>query len=175
MPETPASIAGLMLADERVALWVSTTPPADPAKITITELASWENFADRCFADGTYMRATGSETLNRRLVSGGNKQGFGASNYEAQVDVARYLDADGHAIEEEDFLWTATKKKGTTLFIAKRVGPRWDTAPAAKDEVSVFKVTTDTAQDPQTFGDYIEKIVPLAVQDAWLDQVLTSA
>ena len=168
-------ISALMLAEERVALWLLPAAPEAPGKVTITELTAGENVACRVFSDGTYLRATQSDTVNRPLLCGGNSSGVGRSQYEGQLDIARFLDADGHAVAEDDVLWDAAREKGTTLWFAKRVGPKWDTAPAVKDEISVFKVVTDNPQDPQTFSDYIEKIVPLAVSDAWLDQVLTAA
>lgn len=174
MPDIPSSIAGLTLADERIAWWFSTTPPAKPNAITSAELATWENVAGRCFADGSYLRAVGSESVTRPLLNGANKSGFGRSNYEGQIDVARFLDSLGHSMEDEDMLWQALKVKGTKLYFATRVGPKWDSAPTAKDEISVFEVTTDTPQDPQSFSDYISKIVPLAISDAWLDQTLAA-
>lgn len=173
-PEVSTDLAALMLAEERVALWLLTGAPAKPGAITIAEITAGENVSNRVFADGTYIRATNSDAINRPLLSGGNSSGVGASQYEGQLDIARYLDSNGHAIEDEDLLWDAARTKGTTLWFAKRVGPKWDAAPSAGDEVSVFKVTTDNPQDPQTFSDYIEKIVPIPVSDAWLDQVLVA-
>lgn len=167
-------IASLMLAEERVALWLFTTKPADPAKAKLAELNAAENVADRVFADGTYFRAVGSESVSRPLLCGGNNSGLGRSNYEAQVDIARFLDASGHGIVDEDFLWEACKKKGATLWFATRVGPKWDAPAAEKDEISLFQVMTDNPQDPQTFADYIEKIVPMSVTQAWLDQTLSA-
>lgn len=170
-----ADVGSLMLAEERVALWLLTTPPTDPGKVTVAELTAGTNVACRVFADGTYLRPVGSESVTRPLLCGGNSSGLGKSNYEGQLDVARFLDSTGHAVTADDTLWDATKTKGTTLWFAKRVGPKWDAAAAAKDEVDVFKVVTDNPQDPQTFSDYIEKIIPLAVSQAWLNQVLAAA
>lgn len=165
----------LMLAEERVALWLLPTKPANPAKVTIAELAAGKNVSCRVFADGTYLRPTSSDSVNRPLLCGGNSQGLGKSNYEGQIDAARFLDSAGHAIEEEDLLWDAIREKGTECWFAWRVGPKWDAAPATDDEVSVFQTLTDNPQDPQAFNDYVEKIVPLAVTQAWLNQVLAAA
>lgn len=165
----------LMLAEERVALWLLPTKPANPAKITAAELTAGKNVSDRVFADGTYLRPAASEVVNRPLLCGGNSQGLGRSNYEGQLDVARFLDASGHSVEEEDLLWEATRTKGAECWFALRVGPKWNAPATAKDEVSVFQTTTDNPQDPQTFADYIEKIVPVAVSQAWLNQVLATA
>lgn len=170
----PGSIAGLMLAEERIAWWLMPTAPADPANVTAAEVNAGVNVACRVFGDGTYLRAAASESVNRPLLCGGNNQGLGRSNYEGQIDVARFLDDDGHAIEEEDVLWDAVKSKGTSLWFATRVGPEWNAEAGPKDEISVFQVVTDNPQDPQTFSDYIEKIVPLAVSNAWLDQTLSA-
>lgn len=169
-----SELASLMLAEERKALWLFATKPVNPAKVTPAEVNAAENVADRVFADGTYFRATGSESVSRPLLCGGNNAGLGKSNYEAQVDLARFLDSLGHSVEEEDFLWDACKQKGTTLWFGVRVGPKWDAQAVAGDEISVFQVMTDNPQDPQAFPDYIEKIVPMSVSQAWLDQTLTA-
>lgn len=165
----------VMLADKRIALWLLPTKPAVPDAPTIAEINAGTNVACKVFKTDTYLRATTSETVNDPLLCGGNAQAFGNSNYEGQLAVARFLDSAGIAVEEEDVLWEGVREKGSELWFAWRVGPKWDAPAAAKHEVSVFQTLTDNAQDPQTFDGYIKKIVPLAIQNAWLDRVLSTA
>mgnify|MGYP006915349544 CR=1 FL=1 len=79
-PEVSTDLAALMLAEERVALWLLTGAPAKPGAITIAEITAGENVSNRVFADGTYIRATNSDAINRPLLSGGNSSGVGASS-----------------------------------------------------------------------------------------------
>lgn len=165
----------LMLADKRIGLWQLPTKPANPASPTIAEIAAGVNVACKVFKADTYLRATDSATINDPLLCGGAASAFGESAYEGRLAVARFLDSAGIPVEEEDVLWEAVREKGTTLWFAHRAGPVWDAAPAAKQEFSIFEVITDNAQAPQTYDSYIKKIVPLAVQNAWLDRVLAAA
>ena len=166
-----------MLADKRVALFLFTSAPAglSAGTVTVEEIDEATNHACNVFKADTYLRATGSESVTDPLLCGGLQQGFGNSNYEGQISIARFLDANGVAIDEEDVLWDAAREKGTKLYLGMRVGPKWD-APGAKDqEISIFEVITDNPQDPQAFDGYIKKIVPLGVQNAWLDLKVTAA
>lgn len=165
----------LMLADKRITLWLMTTPPKDPAKVTIAELAAAKNISCKITKADFSLGPSGSDTVNDPLLCGGAASAFGNSQYSGQLPVARFLDNEGHAIEEDDILWDATKAKGSTLWLGLRMGPRWDAAPVAKDEVSVYEALTDDPQNPSDFNGWIKRITPLAIQNAWLDQVLAVA
>jgi len=163
------------LADARIRLSVMTEAPADLEAATVTELAAGVDVSCRILKSDFRLSATASDTVpDQELCQEGNATTFGASNYEGSVTPFRYLTEDGKADATNDVAWDTFKEKGTELWIAKRVGPKYDVAWTAADEYELFHVITDNPQDPSDLTGYIKKVVPLGVQDAHLNGVVAA-
>lgn len=164
------------LADGRIKLTAMTVKPADPKAPTVAELTAGLDISCRILKSDYKLGATASDTLGdeAELCASGNSVTFGASNYEGSVTPFRYLTEDGAADAENDIAWEALKEKGTTLWLAEREGPLYDTEWAAGDVADVYEVITDSPQKPSSRTGYIKRIVPLGVQRAW-EQVAVTA
>ena len=164
-------MSNVLLYEERIALFLLDGAPADPKNPTVADFASAVNLADQAFLEGTYLRPTNSATINYQLVNGDLKEAFGAGQAEGQLEIARWLDPEtGLPDADDDTVWPLVNEKGTVLWFGWRVGPAWDAAIAKDQEVSIFKVTTDNPQEPQSLENYIRNVIPLAVSDFWLNK-----
>lgn len=163
------------LADERVALMLLETAPANPAAITAAEFNAGTPLECRIMAGEYRLSPTGSESITQSEVcSGVNATTFGKSNYEATMTVFRYLLGTGLTDPANDEAWEATKTKGTTLHLIEREGPIHDEPGAAAHEYSYFEVVTDDPQVPSDRGGFIRRVIPLGVQNAVLNQKLVA-
>ena len=94
------------------------------------------------------------------------------SNFSAGMTIFRYFNAGtGVADPVEDSLWTATKVKGTSLWIYVRETGKLETAAwATADEIYLGgKVLTDLPQKPSDAGGYIKRRIPLEPQSMYPD------
>ena len=164
------------LADGRTKLAILTTKPANPAAPTLTELNAGISAAGLVAKNGTRVTASNSDTVNDpELSSNTNAPTWAASNFEGSIAPFWLLDATTGAYSAGDnAVYEALTPKGTTVFLAFREGPLESAAWAAGDKVDLFEVTTDNPQRPTETGAWIKRIIPLGVQNAWLDGTATA-
>lgn len=158
----------LMLADKNRALFRLDAEPADIFKPTVAELKASIQCADRTFLSGSYLRATNSETFKEAFMNGDPNAGFGESNYEGSLSVARFYGADGKPDATADALFDAVRVKGTVSVWAERRGCAWDAEIAADQEFSIFVAMNDNPQTPQEASGYDKVTSTLAIQKAAL-------
>lgn len=163
------------LADGRVKVVALTTKPANPYAPTVQELTSGVDISCRILSSDYALGPTTSDRIaEKELCKEGNANAIGASNYAGSVTPFRYFDnATKQADEAEDNVYQMLKAKGTTLFLYERQSAKKSTeAFAVGDEVDGYEVVTDNPQKPSDMGGYIKRVVPLEVQDAWLNGVV---
>lgn len=158
------------LADGRVKVIVMSVAPADFANVTLTELAAGFDASAAILSSGFNLGPTASETVDEKsLADEGNVKVMTSSNYEGSITGFRYFDGTGKADATADMLYQAMKVKGVPVWVAKRFTSKKSTDPiAADDELQVFEVRPDNAQDADAAG-YIKKIIPLQVERAELN------
>lgn len=160
----------LTLADGRTRLVALTTKPADPAAITVTELTAGVRLEGRILKSDYRLSPTASDTIpDTPLSHEGNATSFGASNYEGSVTPFRELTTEGLADATNDIAWDTLGVKGTRLWLVESEGKKATEAFAATDPYDCYEVITDNPQKPSDRGGYIKRVVPLGVQDAWLN------
>ncbi|GEP38890.1 hypothetical protein NPS01_25530 [Nocardioides psychrotolerans] len=156
------------LADGHIKLAILTTAPANLAAPTVAELNAGINAACRILAsDFTFGPTDSDKVAEKALCDINNVNAIGASNYQAGLTIFRYFNAaTGVADPTEDSLFTATKVKGTTLYIYARETGKLETSPwATSDEIFLGgAVLTDTPQRPSDAGGYIKRRVPMEPQ-----------
>lgn len=156
------------LADGHVKIAVLTTKPANVQVPTVAELNAGINAACRILASDWNWTPTDSDKVNEKAVCDvNNVNALGASNFTTGMTIFRYFNAGtGVADPTEDSLFTATKVKGTSLWIyARETGKLEGAAWAAADEISLGgEVLTDASQNPQNAGGYIKRRIPLEPQ-----------
>jgi hypothetical protein len=163
------------LADGRIKLSIMSVKPADPLAPTVTELTAGIDAAQRILSSDFALGPTASDTVDEKAIGQeGNVKALTTSNFEGNLTPFRYFDATGKAEtgvagEIGDAVFQALKVKGSRVWVAKRFTSKKSTdAWAADDEVEVYEVVTDNARDAEATG-YIKKVVPLSVEDAWLN------
>lgn len=156
------------LADGHIKIAICLTPPANLAAPTVAELNAGIQAASRILASDWTYSPTDSDKINEKAVSDiNNVNALGASNFSAGMTIFRMFNAGtGVADPVEDALFTATKVKGSTLYIYVRKTGKFETAPwASGDELSLGgSVLTDLPQEPSDAGGYIKKRIPLEPQ-----------
>lgn len=163
------------LADERIALVLLDSAPANPDAITAAEFNAGTHLECRIMAGEYRLSPSGSDTVNQaELCVGVNATTYGRSNYDASITVFRYLLGTGLTDAVNDEAWEATKEKGTTLHLVEREGPKHDAVGAVDHEYSYFEVVTDDPQAPQDRTGFIRRVIPLGVQNAALNKKLVA-
>lgn len=161
------------LADGHVKVAILTTQPANPLAPTVAELNAGISAACRILASDFTWSATDSDKVaERALCETSNANALGASNFSAGMTIFRYFNAGtGVADPVEDSLWTATKVKGTSLWIYVRETGKLETAAwATGDEIYLGgEVITDVPQKPSDAGGYIKRRIPLEPQSMYPD------
>lgn len=159
------------LADGHSKIAILTTPPANPAAPTAAELNAGIQAASRILASDWSFSPTDSDKVNEKAVSDiNNVNALGASNFSAGMTIFRFFNAGtGVADPTEDALFTATKVKGSTLYIYQRKTGKFETSPwVATDEILLGgSVLTDLPQEPSDAGGYIKKRIPLEPQQMY--------
>lgn len=161
------------LADGRMKVIMLTTAPADFTSVTSTELTAGKDVSSAILSNGFNLGPEASDTVDEKsLADEGNVKVMTASNYSGSITAFRYFDASGAADPAADALFQALKVKGVPIWFVKRFTSKMSTeAMAAADEIQVFEVRPDNAQDAEATG-YIKKIVPLQVERAELNAVV---
>ncbi|GAA1046050.1 hypothetical protein [Rothia amarae] len=172
------ALAPKTLADGRIRLAFLPTLK-DPSKPTVTELTAGIDLSCRVLKSDFRASPVGSETVDEMaaLCETANASTPGQSNYEASMSVFRWFDATkpGQKDALGDVAYQAVKLKGTHGYLVKReTGKAYDAAWEAGDEIEVFEVVTDTPQSPSDAGGYIRRIIPMFVQDGWMDAVVAT-
>lgn len=156
------------LADGHIKLAVLTDEPANAAAPTVAELTAGIDAACRILAsDFNWTAADSDKVAEKALCDINNVNALGASNFTAGITIFRYFNAGtGVADPTEDSLFTATKTKGTSLWVYPRKTGKLATAAwAATDEIYLGgEVLTDSPQEPTDAGGYIKKRIPLEPQ-----------
>lgn len=158
------------LADGRVKVIMMSVAPADFKNVELGELAAGVDVSAAILSNGFALGPTASDTVDEKsLADEGNVNVMTSSNYEGSITAFRYFDGTGKADATADQLFQALKVKGVPVWFAKRFTskPSKD-ALAVDDELQVFEVRPDNAQDAEATG-YIKKIVPLQVESAELN------
>ncbi|MBA2952110.1 hypothetical protein GON03_19025 [Nocardioides sp. MAH-18] len=159
------------LADGHIKLAILTTAPANAAAPTIAELNAGINAAARVLSSDFQWSPTDSDKVaEKALADINNVNALAASNFQAGMTIFRFFNAStGVADPTEDSLFTATKVKGTTLWIyARKTGKLETAAWASGDEIYLGgSVLTDLPQEPSDMGGYIKKRIPLEPQQMY--------
>jgi hypothetical protein len=165
----------LTLADGRTRLVALTTKPANPEAVTATEANAGVRLECRILKSDYRLSPTGSDTIpDTKLCAEGNAVAYGASNYEGSVTPFRELTPAGLADPANDVAWEALKDKGTRLWLLESEGKKHTEDFVAGDPYDLYEVITDNPQKPGDRGGYIKRVVPLGVQDAWLNKEIAS-
>lgn len=159
------------LADGHIKIAILTTAPANLSAPTVAELNAGINAASRILSSDWLWSATDSDKVAEKAVSDiNNVNALGASNFSAGMTIFRMFNAGtGVADPVEDSLFTATKTKGSSLYIYQRKTGKLETAAwATSDEISLGGlVITDLPQEPSDAGGYIKKRIPLEPQQMY--------
>lgn len=164
------------LADGKTKLTILTTPPANLAAITATELAAGIDASCAVAKSGTRFSATNSDTVaDARLCDESNANALGSSNYEGAIVPFWLLDEDGSYAAADNPVYEAARLKGTELTYVLREGPSAKTAWASGDRYDVFVGVSDNPQRPSEGTGYVKRTIPIEVQSALLDQTVAGA
>lgn len=159
------------LADGHIKIAILTSAPANVAAPTVAELNAGIQAASRILSSDWLWTPTDSDKVAEKAVSDiNNVNALGASNFSAGMTIFRYFNAGtGVADPTEDALFTATKTKGSSLYIYQRKIGKLETAAwASADELSLGGlVITDLPQEPSDAGGYIKKRIPLEPQQMY--------
>lgn len=160
------------LADGHIKLTILTTPPANPAAPTATELnAGIDISCDVLASDFTWSATDSDKVAEKALCTTNNANAIGAGNYQAGVTIFRMFDeTTKNADLTEDAGYAALKEKGTTVYGYARETAKLSTETwAAADEIYLgLVVLTDS---PQRVGDggYVKRRIPMEPQRGWED------
>lgn len=171
-----AAVKSLANGRDKVAL--SATPPADPDTVTLAEVTAALDASCRLAKNPFTLGPTTSETVNDpELCVDVNATVYGASNFEGQLAPFRYYDADTGLVDTiGDAVYQMLKTKGAELWIYHRFSAKKSTDPwAAGDEINVYRTLLDNPKQPTDRDGYIKRIVDLAIQDGYLDQIVPTA
>src|SRR5690606_631536 len=111
------------ISDERIALVLLDTPPADPDNITVAEFDAGTHL--ECRIMDYRLSPAASDTVQMgELCTATNAQVPTRSNYEGTVTVLRYLDASGLADSGHDMAWQPLRQRGHTRHLVPVRVPR---------------------------------------------------
>lgn len=158
----------LALAHTKVA--ILTTAPANAAAPTVAELNAGISAAAKILdSDFTFGATDSDKVAEKALADANNINALGSSNFQCAFTLFRYFNAGTGAAEPtEDVLFTATKTKGTNLWVYARRNGKLETAAwATADEIYLgMQVITDTPQELDATG-YIKKRIPCEPQASY--------
>lgn len=161
------------LADGHKKIAILTSAPSNPSAPTTIELNAGIDASCRILASDFVFGATDSDKVAEKAVCDvNNVNALGASNFQAGMTIFRYFNAGtGVADPTEDSLFTATKAKGTTLYVYVRETGKLSTAAwASADAIDLgLQVITDQPQPPSDAGGYIKKRIPMEPQASYVN------
>lgn len=156
-------------ADGKTRTVILTDEPVNPAAPTFAELNAGIYISCDIFdSDFTFGATDSDKFAEKAQCEVNNTNAFGASNFEAGITVFRDFGALGVPGPEDD-VFTATKVKGTELWMySRRTSLSSKTIFAATHEIYLgAKVITDEPQPPSERGGYIKWRVPMEVVEAY--------
>lgn len=156
------------LADGRITLLALTKAPAKFNAPTVQELTAGKVISCQLSKADFQLGATGdAEITEQAMCAAGEGKAPGQTSYDGQVTPFRYLTEEGVPDDESEIAWNLLRKKGTTLYLVKRMGPDHDKPFTTGQEISIYEVITGTPTDPSDpFNGYIKSTVKLFVQNA---------
>lgn len=159
------------LSDGHCKVAVLSVAPANLQVPTTTELNAGIDASCRILSSDFAFGFTDSDKVaEKALCDIINVNGLGASNFAAGMSIWRYWnEGTGVADPTGDSLWTATKVKGTTLYIYVRETGKLSTAAwASADElVAGGSFLSDNPQPPSDRSGYIKRRIPLEPQSVF--------
>jgi len=158
------------LAEGHRKVAILTTSPSNPNAPTAAELIAGIDGTSRIMASDWTFAATDSDKVQEKsLADINNVNALGASNFQAGMTIFRYFDTvTGAPDGTGDALWTATKTKGTTLYIYERESGLVATAAWASGQIAFgMQTLTDEPQKPTDTGGYIKRRIPMEPQTAY--------
>jgi hypothetical protein len=162
------------IADKRERWVILTTAPDDPEAVTAAEANAGIRAECHLLASASTLSATGSDTVSERsFCEAANANVPTTGNGEGTLTVFRDLDPDTGLPEASgDEIFAALIPKGAEVHILKSKGPLHTEDFAAGHPYDLFKVVTDNKQDPSERGGYVKDVIPLFVQDMWLNEAI---
>lgn len=151
------------LADGHRKVAILTTAPSNPLAPTTTELNAGIQASSRILAsDWTFTATDSDKVAEKSLYDTDNVNALGPSNYQFGMTIWRYFNSGtGVPDPTEDALWTATKAKGTTLYVYERESGKLASAAwASGDELLGMLILTDSPQKPSDSGGFIKRRIP---------------
>lgn len=158
------------LADGHRKVAILTSAPSNPSAPTAAELNGGIDGSPRILAADWLFGAGDSDKVQEKsLADVNNINALGASNFQAGATIFRYFDTvTGAPDATGDALWTATKTKGTTLYVYERESGKLATAVwAASDIAFGMQTLTDEPQKPSDTGGYIKRRIPMEPQTSY--------
>jgi ABC-type taurine transport system substrate-binding protein len=112
--------------------------------------------------------ADSDKVAEKSLADINNVNALGASNAQAGT-IFRYYDTSTGAPDATgDALFTATKTKGTTVYVYERESGKVATAAWATGDIALgMQTLTDEVQKPADTGGYIKRRVPMEPQTVY--------
>lgn len=164
------------LAIGAVKLEVLTVAPAVLGALSIaTDLTSAKDLSDNILKSTYTLGSTGADKVNEpSLAAVTNSSVPGMSNYTADMEFFRYLDATGKSAPLEDVPFTLFTGKGIRVWLVERKGPPSTNALAAADVVDIYEVLTDDPRPPKDYASYLKFGQMFHVQKVW-NRVVVSA
>jgi hypothetical protein len=162
------------LADKRERWVILTTAPTDPEAVSAVEAEAGIRAECALLASETRLSPTASDTINEQsFCESANAPTPTNGNAEGNLAVFRFLDPDtGLPVTLEDAIFSALIPKGTEVHILKSKGPLHTAEFVDGHPYDLYRVITDNKQDPTQRGGYIKDMVPLLVQDFWLNRTI---
>src|SRR5690625_7773019 len=104
--------------------------PADIHALTLSELEDGDRLSKALMRNGYRLTPSGSDTNDEPgLEETGNTGSYGASIYEVNLPLFRFLDDSGLSDEEQDIAYNLFTGQGVQVWLAERSGP-----PASKPD-----------------------------------------
>lgn len=164
------------LAIGAVKLTVLTVAPAASGVLSLaTDLTGAKDLSDSILKSTYTLGATGADKVNEpSLAATTNSSVPGMSNYNADMEFFRYLDAMGKSAPLEDIPFTIFTGKGIRVWLVERKGPQSSTALAVADVVDVYEVLTDDPRPPKDYASYLKFGQMFHVQKVWNRVAITA-
>ena len=166
------------LADGKTKVTILPTAPADPKKITLTELEAGIDASCAILAGDYNVTAATSESVDEKaLCQEGNASTWGASN--GTMEFTLFLEfGDNHQLDltsDAGKAYEAVKHKGTEVYLVQRESSKASTEDwAAGDDYEYFHGIADHPQHVDRTG-YVKRKITAAFQDMELHGVVTGA
>ncbi|MFI8595869.1 hypothetical protein ACIGDM_00955 [Rothia koreensis] len=173
-PPAPAGVtAPKTLADGKVRL-VYVPNLVNPNAPKISELNAGVDLSCRVLKSDFELGPVDSDTVDdlAALCDESNPTVYGASNFKGSLTVFRWFDPrnPGRHDTQGDVAYQALRERGTQGYLVKREsGKKYNVSWEVGDEVEVYSILTDHPQPPKDAGGFIRRMIPLGVQNGWVN------